>query len=171
MLRQNMMNILLAVVAVGAVLVGYNAFVAKNDNKSTSDRLAQYLNLDVAKQEKSEDESLAAVTGNNDQTTAQPTESTDQPATPATGSESATPQAATTPASNKAESVYTVKEGDTYGCIAEKYYGSFEHWVDVMNANPVGQVGFTEYGLHVGAQIVLPAITATHLKSASNLCS
>ena len=64
-----------------------------------------------------------------------------------------------------------VKDGDTYGCIAEKYYGSFEHWVDIMNSNPVHTDGFSEYELHVGAQLVLPAITADRLKPASALCS
>lgn len=66
---------------------------------------------------------------------------------------------------------YTVKEGDTYGCIAEKYYGSYEHWPDILNANANYGNGFAEYGLHVGAVLEMPAISSSNLKPKSNLCS
>ncbi len=65
---------------------------------------------------------------------------------------------------------YTVKDGDTYGCIAERYYGSFEHYVDIMAVNPTDQLGFSEYGLFVDAVLNLPAIPAASLKPASHLC-
>lgn len=66
---------------------------------------------------------------------------------------------------------YTIKEGDTYGCIAEKYYGSYEHWPDILNANIVYGHGYAEHELHVGAVIELPEISKENLKPASNLCS
>jgi hypothetical protein len=176
MLRQNMMNILLAAVAAGVVLVGYSAFIGNNeDGHTATDHIAEYLNLDVATLEKSDDE-LGELSVDNPVATTD-TESTaptgDAPATtePTKPTESAPSATPATPAVAKAESVYTVKEGDTYGCIAEKYYGSFEHWVDVMNSNPVFSEGFGEYELHVGAQLVLPAVTADRLKPASSLCS
>lgn len=71
--------------------------------------------------------------------------------------------------SSRPGTLYTVKEGDTYGCIAESYYGSYEHWQDIMNANLKYGNGFSEYGLHVGAVLELPA--AETLKPASKLCS
>lgn len=75
------------------------------------------------------------------------------------------------PTSDKAASLYTVKEGDTYGCIAEKYYGSFEHWTDIYNLNARYGRGFSEYYLHVDAVLELPAISAENLKPATKLCS
>lgn len=70
----------------------------------------------------------------------------------------------------KKASTYTVKSGDTYGCIAEKYYGSLELWPVVYNANIGGGVGYGEYDLHVGAVLVLPAVSASNMAPASNLC-
>ena len=70
----------------------------------------------------------------------------------------------------KKASTYTVKSGDTYGCIAEKYYGSLELWPVVYNANIGGGVGYGEYDLHVGAVLVLPAVSASNMTPASNLC-
>lgn len=72
---------------------------------------------------------------------------------------------------DKEASLYTVKEGDTYGCIAEAYYGSYEHWVDILNANIIYGEGYSERELHVGAVIEMPAIPAAQQKPASNLCS
>ena len=67
----------------------------------------------------------------------------------------------------KAAGSYTVKEGDTYGCIAENYYGSYSMWPAVQAAN-VGP-GYSEYGLNVGAQLVMPAADTSQLKT--DLCS
>lgn len=66
---------------------------------------------------------------------------------------------------------YTVKEGDTYGCIAEIYYGSFEHWTDILNANIRYGNGYSEHELHVGAVLEMPEISKDILKPASKLCS
>jgi len=170
MLRQNMMNILLAVSAVGVILVGYNAFVGNNeDGHTATDHIAEYLNLDVATLEKSETE-LGDLSVDNPVDTTEG-DVTAQVGGGSNGGENAETTAPVAPGVSKAETVYTVKDGDTYGCIAEKYYGSFEHWVDIMNSNPVHTDGFSEYELHVGAQLVLPAITADRLKPASALCS
>lgn len=75
--------------------------------------------------------------------------------------------------SNNAEipKFYTVKEGDTYGCIAEKNYGSYEHWPEILSANIIYGHGYSEIELHVGAVVELPEILKENLKPASNLCS
>lgn len=67
----------------------------------------------------------------------------------------------------KPASTYVVKEGDTYGCIAEKYYGSYEYWPELVALNQ--GFGFEERRLFVGANIQLPAITVT--KPVTSLCS
>lgn len=69
--------------------------------------------------------------------------------------------------SAKPASTYTVKEGDTYGCIAEKYYGSYEYWPKIVAANT--GIGFEEYRLFVGAQVQLPPSDGS--KPATTLCS
>lgn len=71
----------------------------------------------------------------------------------------------------KAAGEYVVKAGDTYGCIAENYYGSYEQYPMLMAANGATKYkGFSERKLHVGAKLVLPAVTASQLKPATNLC-
>ena len=80
-------------------------------------------------------------------------------------------QSTTSSATGKVPGFYTVKDGDTYGCIAEANYGSYEHWQDILNVNSGYGQGFGEYQLHVGAVLELPAITAVNLKPASKLCS
>lgn len=73
-------------------------------------------------------------------------------------------------ASVKPASTHTVEAGDTYGCIAEKYYGSFDQWQLIYNAN-AGYPGFSEYGLDVGAQLVLPAVDAANVRAQTHICS
>lgn len=185
MLRKNLMSAVYAAVAAGAVLVVYNAFMHGNVSQANtaSSRLSVYLGLDKVKQEEKSDENNVVGTDNGSaastsadsattQTPATPSqaETTDQStatATPSVTSPAATPTVQT---AAKAETVYTVKDGDTYGCIAEKYYGSYEHYLDVMAANPVYQQGFGEYQLYVGAQLTLPAVAKENLKPASSLC-
>jgi LysM repeat protein len=191
MLRSYFMNGLLAISAIGVVLVGYNAFIAeREDGHSASDHIAEFLNLDVAQIEQPEngDSQVTVDEGAADETVkvdgggstdgdsmgGSETESMDSDEGSATenNADSSTGDsgAGATKPQDKAETIYTVKEGDTYGCISEKYYGSFEHWPDIINANP-NTVGFGEYELHVGARIVLPAIPAGSLRPASTLCS
>ena len=87
-----------------------------------------------------------------------------------------TPTATVSPAvkpnaSAKVASDYVVKDGDTYGCIAEKYYGGFGQYSDVMNTNSASTVpGYAEYHLDVGAKIQLPAVSADNLSPATSLC-
>lgn len=188
MVRKNIMNALLVLLAAGALLTIYNAFLNSNNDSETnaSTKLASYLNVDSAKQEAEGAEDIVAgtdssatdTTASTDTTTTPDTSTPDESAstdTTATNEDTdtstSTPTTTTTAdATDKAETVYTVKEGDTYGCIAEKYYGSYEHYVDIMAANPVSQYGFSEYQLFVGAQLTLPAISGSHLKPASSLC-
>jgi LysM repeat protein len=155
----------------------FNAFLHKGNtpSKTPTGRLASYLNLDKAVQESKADENNVAGTDNGASSTKAPSTSSSSTTTPETTSPTTTTTtpATTTPASPqiaKAETVYTVKEGDTYGCIAEKYYGSYEQYADVMAANPVHDQGFGEYSLYEGAQLVLPAVSKDNLKPASALC-
>lgn len=64
---------------------------------------------------------------------------------------------------------YVVKDGDTYGCIAERYYGSYDQWTRIYEAN-AGWPGFNEYDLAVGAKLQLPAVSADQVVSKTNLC-
>lgn len=64
---------------------------------------------------------------------------------------------------------YTVKDGDTYGCIAEEYYGSYDQWTRVYDAN-AGWPGFNEYDLAVGAKLQMPAVDASQVLPKTNLC-
>lgn len=188
MVRKNIMNALLVLLAAGALLTIYNAFLNSNNDseQNASTKLASYLNVDTAKQEVEGSEDIVAGTDQSATDTASDTDNTAATDTPAVEESTATDNTAvsedtssstdtaapsvTANATDKAETVYTVKEGDTYGCIAEKYYGSYEHYVDIMAANPVNQYGFSEYQLFVGAQLVLPAISGANLKPASSLC-
>ncbi len=67
------------------------------------------------------------------------------------------------------ERSHVVEAGDTYGCIAEEYYGSFEYWPLIEAANASSGVGFQELELHIGNRLILPA--TTDQKPASSLCS
>lgn len=188
MLRKNLMSALFAAMATGALITGYNAFIHKSASpeKSATGRLSSYLSLDKTTQESKDAENNVVGTDNGTTTATAPSVAvTETPSSDAAQSSSATTTDTTAPTpttttttstapsaaqSGKAETVYTVKDGDTYGCIAEKYYGSYEHYTDVMAANPVNQTGFGEYSLYVGAQLVLPAVAKENLKPASSLC-
>lgn len=69
----------------------------------------------------------------------------------------------------KPAGMYTVKAGDTYGCIAEKYYGSYEMWPQVYQQNG-GWPGYTEYNLDVGAKLQMPALRKSTTFSPTHLC-
>jgi nucleoid-associated protein YgaU len=98
------------------------------------------------------------------QNTVQNAQSTEQQAAASTQQGQA--PSSITPAPTKSEpsqqsakqaTTYTVKDGDTYGCIAEKYYGSYDQWSRIYAAN-AGYAGYEEYGLAVGAKLQLPAL-------------
>jgi nucleoid-associated protein YgaU len=155
---------LFGLAAAGLLLVGYNAFVAEKEADHTaSAHIAKYLKLEQAKTNAA-DEAVEVATENTPKDESTTTTDTTESQTP-------TDTVTMTPPSAKAGSTYTVKEGDTYGCIAEKYYGSFENWTDVFRANPSYTEGFSEYELHVGAELVLPALTSDQVRPASSLCS
>ena len=72
-------------------------------------------------------------------------------------------------ADTKDAGTYTVKEGDTYGCIAENYYGSYDQWSRVYAAN-AGWPGFDEYRLDVGAVLQMPTVTQAEALPTTSLC-
>lgn len=72
-------------------------------------------------------------------------------------------------AAAKAAGTYVIKDGDTYGCIAEKYYGSYDQWQRVYNAN-AGYPGFNEYDLAVGATLQMPAVSAAEVLPKTTVC-
>lgn len=185
MIQKNLINILLVLLAAGVLLTAYNAFVNSNNDAETnaSTKLANYLQIDRANQASDGAEDVVAGTDNQpseDTVVAEETPASTEGTPAVEQSEEQTPAstqgstpAATTPSvttGDKAGTVYTVKEGDTYGCIAEKYYGSFEHYIEIMASNPLNATGFGEFSLFVDAQLVLPAIASANLKPASTLC-
>ncbi len=189
MLRKNLGNILAGLVVVGAGLVAYNAFLYNNDNpdNSASSRIADFLSIDQARESSADSDAGVEVTTPTDQPAEeqqnqqpeaaenttdnnQAAESDQSGAADEAEQNESEPSSLPDTGSGKAESVYTVKEGDTYGCIAEKYYGSYEHYVDIMAANPIYDLGFGEYSLFVDAKLVLPAIDAANQKPATSLC-
>ncbi len=187
------MNALLGLVVIAGLLVGYNSLTSKKDAMSASSKIASFLNLTQAKQETANAENNVAGTDNakgdtpptvtemnTDGSTAPPeapAADTAPEASPAPNSTATSTPATTTPPSvaptpvvaAKSASTYTVKDGDTYGCIAEKYYGSYENWTNVVKANPQLE-GFSEYRLFVGAVLELPAMSADAVRPASTLC-
>ncbi len=72
-------------------------------------------------------------------------------------------------ADGKPAGTYEVKAGDTYGCIAEKYYGSYDQWQKVYDVN-AGWPGFDEYRLEVGAKLQMPAVSNAEILPKTNLC-
>lgn len=173
MRRVSLMNVLVAAVAAGVALVGYNALVRGDSTgpNNATDRLRSYLSIDAAKKEA---EGTTTQQAQAPQESAPEQPSATPPETPAANEPTNSDQPAESPAAaqdSKTETVYTVKQGDTYGCIAEKYYGSYEHYVDIMASNPVRWEGFSERELHVDAKLVLPAIAKENLKPTSSLCS
>lgn len=72
-------------------------------------------------------------------------------------------------ASPKPAGSYVVKAGDTYGCIAEAYYGSYDQWTQVYDLN-AGWDGFSEYHLAVGATLQMPAVASDQLRLKTDLC-
>lgn len=172
MTRENIYNGLLGITVIAMLLTGYNALVSSKDKTNPTAKLGSYLKLTQAKQESVDAENMVAGTDNTSTgDVAAPTETT--PSDSATTDQSQTTKPVTAPSLpgsvSRTASTYVVKEGDTYGCIAEKYYGSFENWVNIDSANPDTE-GFLERRLFVGAALELPALTADQARPASTLC-
>lgn len=185
--KSNFVQLSIGLAVVALVVVGYAALVRKpnGDASYASKRNAAFLNLknavaaDQNSLANSGDLSIDGDFGSNNVTvddssngnTVTPDNgSTPQPSDDQKPDETSAPDTATATAGDKAATVYTVKPGDTYGCIAEKYYGSYEHWTDIYNANARYGLGFQPDELFVDAKLDLPAIAAADLKPASKLC-
>lgn len=143
-----------AVVIVALLLVGYLAFI--KDDSSTS-KNADFLGIKTSSGDKEiGNQSDLSIDSNSEEKT---------------NSSETEESASKSEEKDKKSGFYTVKEGDTYGCIAEAYYGSYEHWTDVLNANIVYGEGYSEQELHIGAMLEMPTISAENLKPSSKLCS
>lgn len=143
-----------AVVALAVLSVIYLAFI--KDNSATS-KNADFLGLKNIPTEKD--------ISNKSDLTIDGVETKDK-------TEKAEDQAKSVQKSTQDKSgFYVVKEGDTYGCISETYYGSYEHWTDILNANVRYGNGYYERELHIGATLEMPEIQKENLKPASKLCS
>jgi nucleoid-associated protein YgaU len=104
-------------------------------------------------------------------TSAAPETPAPAPSTPVAPAPTTVTPAKTSSTGDKAASTYVVKDGDTYGCIAEKYYGSFEQYQNVMDANWAATTpGYGEYHLDVGAKLTLPAVAASNVLPATSIC-
>jgi len=155
----NFKKIIYGVAALSLVSVIYFGLMKKSSNgDSATKRLATFLGI------KSNSPLSVDVSNQKDLNI----DSTDKSSDEAKSSDA---KSESTPTTGKSASLYTVKEGDTYGCIAEKYYGSFEHWVDIYNSNARYGRGFSEYHLYVDAVLEMPAISAENLKPQTKLCS
>ncbi len=143
-----------------------------NGRLDINNRLSAYLNKisvqQAADQDSKDKTSESEDTANNTESSSDSASDSESTATAeATNSQNAT---GLDLASVKPASTYTVEAGDTYGCIAEKYYGSFDQWQLIYNAN-AGYPGFSEYGLDVGAQLVLPAVDTANIRAQTHICN
>jgi len=147
------------------LIVGLSGLGAPQ-NTSTNDLVKRYVGAtnqtDQTKTNDAQnDKAKDQPTDQAKQDEAKPTDTTDndQPVKNTAGQPGAAKQAGT----------YTVKEGDTYGCIAEKYYGSYDQWARVYGEN-AGWPGFNEYDLAVGATLKMPAVSANEVLPQTSLC-
>ncbi len=144
------------------LIVGVSGLAAPGD-KPTNDLIKSYVGTSAVKTEESKDTAKTDEAKPTDQNkSTDQAQSSDTPKTDA-----AVPAAGAAPA--KAAGSYTVKAGDTYGCIAEHYYGSYDQWPKVYNAN-AGWPGFNEYDLAVGASLQMPAVSAAEALPKTDLC-
>ena len=144
------------------LIVGVSGLAAPGD-KLANDLIKSYVGMSTVKAEESKDAAKTDQAKQSDQDKkANPASSSDVSKTDAT-----VPAAGATSA--KVAGSYTVKAGDTYGCIAEHYYGSYDQWPMVYNAN-AGWPGFNEYDLAVGASLQMPVISAAEALPKTDLC-
>lgn len=152
-----------------SILVPLAVAVTSGSGGVATKKMQQYLNIADSSLD---DTSSLKLTEVKSDAKAKPAETKAADAAPAAPTPTATVSPAVKPnASAKVASDYVVKDGDTYGCIAEKYYGGFGQYADVMSANSSSAVpGYAEYHLDVGAKIQLPAVSAENLSPATSLC-
>lgn len=171
MLNQSVIKkIVYGLAAICAVTIIYLAFVRKTANSTATSRNATFLDIkqgeksEKTAENKAEDKKQdGAESKKEDQSTKKSDE------TNSSNGDNKT-NAAPDNSQDKPAGFYTVKAGDTYGCIAEKYYGSYEHWVDILNANIKYGEGFEETRLFVDAKLEMPAISKANLKPSTKLC-
>jgi nucleoid-associated protein YgaU len=159
-------NIFSVITVTGLLLVGLYGLGINDTATSATDKLTSFLLLQPAETETNETTPQISATS----TTAPDTVvAADQDAVVVDDSAGASDQKPKT-ATAVAET-YTVVEGDTYGCIAERIYGSYEYWPQLAAANNYkSAVGFTEYHLFVGASLSIPKFSGTTF-AATGICS
>lgn len=158
-------------IALGATIIG-PLFVATTgvggQGASVNERIQDYVSAAVVTSEQSDEAATDETSDGAEQDGQQGENSENANGEDATRDDEATP----TPqgyADAKDAGTYTVKEGDTYGCIAENYYGSYDQWSRVYAAN-AGWPGFDEYRLDVGAVLQMPAVTQAEALPTTSLC-
>ncbi|MBP7760402.1 hypothetical protein KA093_01255 [Candidatus Saccharibacteria bacterium] len=149
---------IVAPLIVGATGLGLTGDLSTNDRVKTY--IASAHAQDNVAQSENKDNLLQTSADNSTATQSTPSKDEGQKDTPAL-----VPVAV----GAKAAGTYTVKAGDTYGCIAENHYGSYEQWPKVYAANSM-YPGYEEYRLHVGAVVQLPAITVDEVRPVTDLC-
>lgn len=158
-----------ALIVLGATIVG-PLFVAATgiggEGQSVNERIGEYVAVAVADGGDEQAANEQDQPANNDQQNAGDGDTKDQ-ANGQNDTENA--QRPDGYAGTKEAGTYTVKEGDTYGCIAEQYYGSYDQWSRVYELN-AGWPGFDEYRLDVGAVLQMPAVSEAEALPATNLC-
>ena len=157
------------------LLVGTTGLAAPNSS-STNDLVKDYIaaahGTDAVQSNNSNSGSSTETKSDTNKSSTSSNNSTDQAQssdTTSTTTPAATEVQTTTSTGAKATGTYVVKEGDTYGCIAEKYYGSYEQWPKVYAANSA-YPGYEEYHLNVGAVVLLPAVSAAEVLSQTSVC-
>lgn len=150
--------------------------IAAPNVSSTNDLVKDYIaaahGTDAVQSNNSNSGSSTETKSDTNKSSTSSNNSTDQAQssdTTSTTTPTATDTQAMTTASAKVAGTYTVKAGDTYGCIAENYYGSYEQWPKVYAANSM-YPGYEEYYLNVGAAVQLPAISASEVLPQTSLC-
>lgn len=153
-------------IALGATILG-PLFVATTgvggQGASVNERIQDYVSVAVATNDQSDEETTDET---SDGQQGENGEQTNGEGGNRENESEATPDGY---AAAKDAGTYTVKEGDTYGCIAETYYGSYDQWSRVYATN-AGWPGFDEYRLDVGAVLQMPAVTQAEALPTTSLC-
>lgn len=160
----------LAVTLAAPLIVGLTG-VGGPQNTSANDIVKSYVTASNQSNQtdsaKKADNSAKDTASNNNDTSTESKQDNDTATSDNTADKSQNSSA--TKADAKVAGTYTVMDGDTYGCIAEEYYGSYDQWQRVYDAN-AGWSGFNEYDLAVGAKLQMPAVAANEVLPATQLC-
>ncbi len=161
---------IVAIASAASLLLPLIIGLSTGEDGSTANKLAQYLQLSAVRsnqrdgQVKTAEDSGVPASNLPGQSVGKSQSGTATQGGTAAASAAANKQA-------KAAGEYVVKQGDTYGCIAEKYYGSYEQYSRVMAANWADTApGYGEFRLDVGAKVRLPAVSAAQMTPVTNVC-